>query len=242
MQFGWDPLIQEWLFPYGPLAEYLARLLLAGILGGLVGIEREVRGRQAGFRTNMLVCIGSCLVMLVSLSVPGVSQPHAAGVNINADPARIAYGVMTGIGFLGAGAILQRKDSIRGLTTAAALWCVAALGLAAGLGLYTLATCTGLAILFTLWVLDLVEDVIPKRRYRRVTIRGTWEPGCTKGVVDWFVKRNVKVVNVSLQRDGKGPDVDFTLVVGFMTTPALQKLERVLQEDSPYQLLGIESL
>jgi putative Mg2+ transporter-C (MgtC) family protein len=215
--------------------------VLSGVIGGLIGLEREVRGRQAGFRTNMLVCIGSCLVMIVSLSVSMAVPSHPPGVNINSDPARIAYGVMTGIGFLGAGAILQKKDSIRGLTTAAALWCVAGLGLAAGLGLYTLAACTTLLILFTLWVLDLVEGLIPKRRYRRVTIRGAWAPGCTKSAVDWFDVHGISVVNISLSRELPSRDVDFTLIVGFMTTRSLQHLERRLQQDSPYELISIEN-
>lgn len=220
----------------------MLRITLAALIGGLVGLERELRGRQAGFRTNMLVCIGSCLVMLVSLSVPTLILKHASGVNLNADPARIAYGVMTGIGFLGAGAILQKKDSIRGLTTAAALWCVAGLGLAAGLGLYALATMTALVILFTLWALDLIEDMIPRRRYRRITIRGQWGPGCTKSVVDWFAEKGVKVVTISLARSLPEAHVDFTMVVGFMSTKALQSLERRLQEQSPYELISIESL
>lgn len=239
---SWDVQIAEWIAPYGMIGESMLRIGLAAAIGGLVGLERELRGRQAGFRTNMLVCIGSCLVMLVSLAVPGIVVHKSAGVSLNADPARIAYGVMTGIGFLGAGAILQTKESIRGLTTAAALWCVAALGLALGLGLYTLSAMTALMVLFTLWALDLIEDVIPRRRYRRVTIRGVWEPGCTKGVVDWFDAKGVKVVTISLARQLPESHVDFTMVVGFMSTRALQSLERRLQEENRYELISIESL
>src|SRR3954463_12266300 len=134
----WDISIHNWITgAFGAPLEDFARLIMAAIAGGLVGIEREVRGRQAGFRTNMLVCIGSALGMIVSTQFaihPWTPQTKNEGVNINIDPARIAYGVMTGIGFIGAGVIVHNKGAVRGLTTAAALWCVAAMGLAGGVG------------------------------------------------------------------------------------------------------------
>jgi putative Mg2+ transporter-C (MgtC) family protein len=208
-----DQIVHDWAVHYGPLGEAVVRVGLAALMGGLVGLEREVRGRQAGFRTNMLVCIGSCLVMLVSIHVADAVHPRP-GINVNSDPARIAYGVMTGIGFLGAGAILQKKDSVRGLTTAAALWCVAGLGLAAGIGLYSLAVLSALMILFTLWALDIFEDLIPRRRYRRFTIRSSWKPGCTKEAIDWFHTAGVKVLNISLNRTSDLKAVDFDLIIG----------------------------
>lgn len=236
-----DSYLHDLLLPYGFLGEAMARIVLAACVGGLVGFEREVRGRQAGFRTNMLVCMGSCLVMLVSIAVPIAGIVHVPGITLNSDPARIAYGVMTGIGFLGAGAILQKKDSIRGLTTAAALWCVAALGLACGLGLFTLTAFSALMVLFTLWLLDVVERFIPRRQYRRVIIRASWTPGCTKSAIEWFDTKRVQVLSVSLQREPSTQKVDFSMIVGFVNTKTLQSLERHLQEDSPYELLTIET-
>src|SRR5438874_10838286 len=102
--------IHQWLAGLSPPVEAFVRLILAGVMGGLVGIERELRGRQAGFRTYLLVCVGSALVMIVSAQMaihPWQAQTKNEGVNINVDPARIAYGVMTGIGFLGAGVIVH---------------------------------------------------------------------------------------------------------------------------------------
>src|SRR5829696_4289585 len=123
----YDTRIQQWAASLGWPGEAFLRLALAIVVGGLVGLERELRGRQAGFRTNLLVCLGSCLTMLVSLHFATHAwSPQHAGVNINVDPARIAYGVMTGVGFLGAGAILRNEGAVRGLTTAAAMWCIAA--------------------------------------------------------------------------------------------------------------------
>src|SRR5437763_9543341 len=134
-----DASLHNFLSSGSWITEAIVRLALAGLAGGAIGVEREVRGRIAGFRTNLLVCLGSALVMIVSTRMPFTDQwsTHPPGVVINSDPARIAYGVMTGIGFLGAGAILHERGFVRGLTTAAALWCVTAIGLAFGFGLYT---------------------------------------------------------------------------------------------------------
>src|SRR5438874_2585707 len=164
--------------------EYILRLLLASVAGGLVGLEREVRGRQAGFRTNLLVGVGSALVMLVSISFPERRWNHDPNINLNIDPARIAYGIMTGIGFLGAGTILKHGASVRGLTTAAAMWCVAAIGMAAGFGMYTLTVVTTVIVFAALWVLDYLEDVIPKLKYRTLVIRRPWQAGVVADTVE----------------------------------------------------------
>src|SRR5438477_11033859 len=117
-----DTWIRAWGAQQTWPVEHLLRLILAAVGGGLVGIERELRGRQAGFRTNILVAVGSALVMIVSnrMAERGWPSPGKTGVQINVDPGRIAYGVMTGIGFLGAGVIIQHRGTVRGLTTAAA--------------------------------------------------------------------------------------------------------------------------
>ncbi|MGH7176673.1 MAG: MgtC/SapB family protein, partial [Tepidisphaeraceae bacterium] len=122
----WDQQLRVWAGSLGVPGEALLRLVLAAVFGGLIGMERELRGRQAGFRTYLLVCLGSTLAMIVSIEFavhPWHAQSLNQGVNINVDPARVAYGVMTGIGFIGAGTFVQSKGSVRGLTTAAGLWC-----------------------------------------------------------------------------------------------------------------------
>src|SRR4051812_48645945 len=152
----YDAHIQQWAASLGWPGEAFLRLILAALAGGLVGLERELRGRQAGFRTNLLVCLGSCLTMLVSLHFATHAwSPQGPGINISIDPSRIAYGVMTGVGFLGAGAILRNDGAVRGLTTAAAMWCIAAVGLALGFGLYTIAVFATFIILLALWLLDI---------------------------------------------------------------------------------------
>lgn len=132
----------------------LLRLLLALLLGGLVGFEREQSNHAAGLRTNILVCLGSCLLML--LSMYGFSA-FVDEANVRMDPARLAAAVITGIGFLGAGTILFTGKSITGLTTAASLWVVAAIGLAVGAGFYFASATTTVMVLVTLWAFNKLE-------------------------------------------------------------------------------------
>lgn len=128
------------------------RLCLSVILGGFVGLERELYGRAAGLRTHIMVCLGSCLIMLTSLYVSDIYNKVSL-----VDPSRIAAGVITGIGFLGAGTILRGGEGIRGLTTASSLWVVAAIGLAVGIGFYTAAALTTALALIVLLFLGRFE-------------------------------------------------------------------------------------
>jgi putative Mg2+ transporter-C (MgtC) family protein len=135
--------------------ELLARLALAAVLGGIIGIERELREREAGLRTHLLVSLGSCLFTVVSAY--GFHEFLASGASVvRADPTRIAAQIVTGIGFLGAGAIIRQGLSVRGLTTAATLWVVAAIGMAAGAGYYSAAVITTAVVVVSLWPLRIV--------------------------------------------------------------------------------------
>jgi putative Mg2+ transporter-C (MgtC) family protein len=130
--------------------ELVLRLLMAAVLAGAIGLEREIRDQPAGFRTHMLVSLGACLFAVISAYgwVPfAEANPN---VQITVDPTRIAAQIVTGIGFLGAGAILRSGMSVRGLTTAASLWVVAAIGAAVGLGAYVVGAATSLIALLTL--------------------------------------------------------------------------------------------
>jgi putative Mg2+ transporter-C (MgtC) family protein len=135
--------------------EALLRLALAALMGGVIGIERELREREAGLRTHMLVSVGSALFTIVSAY--GFRGFLTSGETvIRADPTRIAAQIVTGIGFLGAGAIIRQGLSVRGLTTAATLWVVAAIGLASGAGYYSAAAITTVVVLVSLWPLRIV--------------------------------------------------------------------------------------
>lgn len=149
-------------FDYGEIFQYelvfVVRLLLAMLLGGIIGAERERKNRSAGFRTHILVTVGSCMFMIVSISMPMMISTMPNGIVNNADPGRIAAQVVSGIGFLGAGAILQDKGKVRGLTTAASLWVVAAIGLAIGAGMYFTAVATTIFLFLVLSVFSKFEE------------------------------------------------------------------------------------
>jgi putative Mg2+ transporter-C (MgtC) family protein len=152
-------------------AEMMIRLVLAILLGGAIGLERESRGRPAGLRTHILVCLGATIIMIASTRMAIVSQALPATSRIQVDPGRIAAGVVTGIGFLGAGAIIRIGDLVRGLTTAGCIWFVAALGITIGQGLYALAiVATGLA-LAVLLALTQVERRIQPVVYRSIVVQ-----------------------------------------------------------------------
>ena len=142
----------------------MCRLLVAAVLGSLIGIEREIHGRNAGFRTQLLVALGSALAMVVSLHFArqfANVKPEFWSLRI--DPSRMAYGVMGGIGFLGAGVIIRQQTGVKGLTTAASLWCTAAVGLACGFGMYAVAVFAALLVVFTLVVLNRLDNLLPSR-------------------------------------------------------------------------------
>src|SRR5512137_1801072 len=140
------------------------RLLLGALLGGGIGLERQVHGRPAGFRTHLLVCVASVLLMIVSQSLV------LGGEGARFDPGRLAAGAITGVGFLGAGVVLKSGLSVHGLTTAACLWIVSAIGLATGSGLYFAAVLSFAITLVSLWLLRYVEDRLPRLAYKHVTI------------------------------------------------------------------------
>src|SRR3989338_5721636 len=129
------------------------RLLLSVVLGGLIGLERQLHRREAGLRTHILVSLGSCLIMLTSLYVFDIYKDL-----VKIDPGRIAAGVITGIGFLGAGAIMRDREGVRGLTTAASLWVVSGIGLGAGCGFWSAAVFTTILTLAVLLVLRRLES------------------------------------------------------------------------------------
>lgn len=145
--------------------EVIFRLFLAVLFSGLIGLEREVSGRAAGFRTHILVCVGSTLVMLTAIHLMDLYQGVAS-----IDPGRVAAQVVSGIGFLGAGTIIQIRDSVRGLTTAAGLWAAAGIGLAIGSGFYIGAVATTAIVLVVLFLLSRVEQkmVGTKRKDREL--------------------------------------------------------------------------
>jgi putative Mg2+ transporter-C (MgtC) family protein len=148
--------------------ELAGRIVLAALLGGIIGLERELTDKSAGLRTHISVALGAALFGLVSAY--SFSDLTLSGPNLRADITRVASNVVVGIGFLGGGAILKHGATIRGLTTAGSLWVTAAIGLAAGLGSYFIASVTTAALLLSLWGLR-----APRRWLRRHLMETTQE-------------------------------------------------------------------
>ncbi len=135
----------------------IVKLLLAVVVGGLIGVEREYRDKSAGFRTMIFICVGATLFTIFSVKL----------ATTNADPTRIAANIVSGVGFLGAGVILRERGRVSGLTTAATIWLTAALGMAVGGGYYLYVCIATLVVLFVLWVFPYFENWIDIARETR---------------------------------------------------------------------------
>jgi len=169
------------------------RLGLAAIAGGVVGLERESHGRAAGLRTTMLVCIAAALAMLLSQSL--LTQTILPNTVWRPDPARLAAGILTGMGFLGAGAILREGNVVRGLTTAAALWFVTIIGLAFGNGLYSLGIIGLVLAVLILTVLSMAEPLIRRDWYGSVALVVALD-----GISDDDLRARIEAKGVSIKK------------------------------------------
>lgn len=173
--------------------EFLMRLGIAVVLGGLIGIEREVHRRPAGFRTHILVCTGSALVMEVSLGVFMMYPLHA-------DPGRIAAQVVSGIGFLGAGTIMREGLTVQGLTTAASLWAASGIGLAAGAGMHAPAVVVTILVLATLTLFSRLErKLIPNRGHQSLVMTIKDRPGMVGEIGSLLGRLSVSIRNITIQ-------------------------------------------
>lgn len=151
--------------------EIAQRLLCALLFGGLIGLERSYHGRPAGFRTHTLVCVSTALLMLISAYEGQWFTPDTTGARVTFDPTRVAQGVMTGIGFIGAGAIIKEGLTVRGLTTAASIWITAAIGVLIGIGFYFPAVLASALTLGILSVFRWLESKLPTQFYAMFVVR-----------------------------------------------------------------------
>lgn len=175
--------------------ELLTRLILACLLGGLIGIERERNRHPAGFRTHILVCIGSALVMLSNIFIFEEYKNYA-----NIDPARLGAQVISGIGFLGAGTILKEGVTVKGLTTAASLWSVAGIGLAVGLGFYSGAIFATILVLVTLVIFSRFESrIYGNRKSTLLKIKSVDRPGQIGRIGTELGKFGLQINDISME-------------------------------------------
>lgn len=190
--------------------EIIIRIFLATILGGLIGIEREVNNRPAGLRTHVLVTLGSTLIMLIS-----VDAFKAIGDGTLADPSRIAAQVVSGMGFLGAGTILRTGNNVTGLTTAASLWVSAGIGLGIGVGYYFATILTAAIVLLTLLSLRTLEKKVLKSKYKSVVILSSNRPGIIGQIGVTFGEHNISIKDISITDDDNKDDEDGTMETEF---------------------------
>jgi putative Mg2+ transporter-C (MgtC) family protein len=183
--------------------DFAIRMLIAAILGAAIGLEREIHEHPAGMRTHLLVSLGSAIFTVLSIyGFQGVGQGNVAAT---VDPTRIAAQVVSGIGFLGAGAILKYGTSIRGLTTAASRWTAAAIGMAAGAGEWLIAAVGTSIVIFSLWPLNRLVERMHKPGTRALRLR--LEVGRLEALGDMsrlLADRRIEMAGINSQRMGKG--------------------------------------
>jgi putative Mg2+ transporter-C (MgtC) family protein len=208
--------------------EALLRLALAAALGGLIGLERELREREAGLRTHLLVGLGSALFTIAGAYGFNDFVVGGGGNVLGADPTRVAAQIVTGIGFLGAGAIIRQGLSVRGLTTAATLWVVAAVGLAAGAGYYSAAVITTALVLLALYPLRvmayrIVQRVRPEDGRLFVALPAGRPPG---RVIDEVERSGARIESIDLSQEGDRRRLELDLSLA-RNTPAAALVARV---------------
>ena len=216
------------------------RLVVAAVLGALIGMEREYRGRDAGFRTHLLVAMGSALVMIVSLHF-AETYTDSTSMVIRIDPARVAYGVMTGVGFLGAGAMIRYGINVRGMTTAACLWCTAAVGLAVGFGMFPAAIATTVIVLIALLLLSKLEKTLPSRQYKSLRIVADRDAGITMDQISTLLKQSrVKIIDVDYRCDFHASRETFTLHVALLSRGKADDVLTITEKLPPLVSLTIQ--
>ena len=208
--------------------EIVFRLLLAAFISGIIGIEREISNRPAGFRTHMLVTLGATLIMLISVDVFADS-----------DPGRLAAQVVSGIGFLGAGTIMRTGNNIVGLTTAASLWVCAGIGLAIGAGYYVGAIATTVIILIILMSTGLLERTILRKRYGSIELAAVNRPGIIGDIEKLFASykvsiRSMNVTNVEAESLIDGNSMEIHLLVKM---PAIIHMDELYRDI--YKVSGV---
>lgn len=204
------------------------RLLLSALLGGIIGYEREQNNHPAGFRTHILVSIGSTLIMLISIYG---FKDFLNEENVRFDPSRIAAQVVTGIGFLGAGTILRHGFTVTGLTTAASLWVVAGIGLAIGVGSYFAAVVSTVFVLISLAALAKIDVLfIRKRRLIQIRVNVIDRPGKLGEIATKLGERKINIKSISIiEEENENKDI-FVSIVFILRIPKHESVPFIVDE------------
>jgi len=209
--------------------EIVFRLVAALAAGGLIGLERSHRGRPAGFRTHALVCLASSLLMLVTVYETHWF-PDTYTTRVILDPTRIAQGIMTGIGFVGAGAIIKEGFTVRGLTTAASIWVTAAIGILTGIGFYFAAVVGTLLALGTLSLFRWIEARLPTETYANFTVRFSREAAMPEvELLKTISAHGFSVRNLTYRLTGEGTQFEYRMVLRSMGEESARALSDALR-------------
>ncbi len=213
--------------------EMLARLLAALAAGALIGYERSYHGRPAGFRTHALVCTASSLLMLITVYESHWVTGVAVG-RVQLDPTRMAQGIMTGIGFLGAGVIIREGFSVRGLTTAASIWITAAIGILAGIGFYFPLVISAVLTLGVLSFFRWIEARMPSQAYYHFDVRfARAVPMSERQVRELVESHGFSIANFSYRLEGEGRIRRHTMVIRSADRSAAGRLSVMLEGMEP---------
>jgi putative Mg2+ transporter-C (MgtC) family protein len=208
--------------------EILFRLIAALAAGGLIGLERSHRGRPAGFRTHALVCLSSGLLMLVTV-YESHWMPREAAARVVLDPTRMAQGIMTGIGFVGAGAIIKEGLTVRGLTTAASIWITAAIGILMGVGFYFAAVIGTVLTLGTLSAFRWIERRLPTESYALFMVRFAREAVLDEAALRQLIaEHDLDLHNLSYRLRGDVGQFEYRMVLRTLNPDNLHKLSDTL--------------
>ena len=210
--------------------EIVFRLVAALAAGGLIGLERSHRGRPAGFRTHALVCLASSLLMLVTVYETHW-VPREGGARLIIDPTRMAQGIMTGIGFVGAGAIIKEGFSVRGLTTAASIWVTAAIGILSGVGFYFAALLGTIFTLGTLSAFRWIEARLPTESYAVFTVRFARDAAMSEQALRQLVtEHGLDPHNPSYRLRGEVGQFEYRMVLRTLEPANLRRLSETLSK------------
>ncbi|MBB3113856.1 putative Mg2+ transporter-C (MgtC) family protein [Paenibacillus phyllosphaerae] len=208
--------------------EITFRMVLALLLGGLIGLERELGGHFAGFRTHILVCLGSAAIVI--LSIYGFSE-FASEPNVRMDPARLAAQVISGIGFLGAGTIMRTGLTISGLTTAASLWVVAAIGLTVGAGFYFGAAILTLLVAVSLFFFNKMEKRFSRtKKTRHLIIRVSKGSTCLNQVVSHLSHNGIQINKLMMETEDSSGSEGILIIRLHLKLKKTNRYEQIIAE------------
>jgi len=206
----------------------LEHLLVALAAGGLIGFERSYHGRPAGFRTHTLVCVASSALMLITM-YQSHWYPEEFSGRVALDPTRMAQGIMTGIGFLGAGVIFKEGLTVRGLTTAASIWITAAIGILAGIGFYFPLLVTTVLTLLTLSLFRWIESAVPGQYYAHLEVRFSRDKAMPEDGFRGFIKeQGFSIANLSYRYSANASFIEYRMVVRTSRTDDVKRLAEAL--------------